>query len=621
MRPAFASAILDMVADTKDRFHFVIREATGELYWKREGEAFLGLEAKQKIPDAETFFRERLRGGDALLAFSEGVRRLKTTGSMSAIPCRFQTGNGREKVLLLSCDRVTDPGTGERYLAGCLADTKLWDKLQLQTGLGSRGKLRADLGRWQKARQPMSYLLIGFANLSEITSCYQRDFETDLLHQIGIFLHDFSRTNGYHLYHTKGADFVLAGEKLGMEDLHAAFLLLQRRFRQGIRRDAITVYPELSGAALVPEDFPQDESALLHALETALLRAEEGENFVRCSGGELEKDRTRLLLVRELRRDIAQGCRGFSVVFQPIVDAGTGSVIAAEALTRWKSSRFGEVPPGLFIPLLEGDPVFPALGRWITRTALREGKILDRAYPGILIHVNVSPVQLAEEHFAEELLEMAESSGFPKTQLCLELTERCRILDPDVLSKMLLALRREGMKIALDDFGTGFSSLGILRRIPADLVKTDRSFILDIEHSKTDQEMIRSIVSLAAGFGQKVCTEGVETQSVRKLLCSLGVAQFQGYLFGRPCPAEELAGAGKKQKMPVAISGNPRRLNTGNRKTSKKRSRQQGADHAGKQDKTGSCACDDRGVALKAHPHLHGTGPSGTARSADLQHG
>ncbi len=579
MRPAFAQAALAMVADTEHRFHFMIRERTGELYWKREGEDFLGIQTGQEIPDARAFFRDRLRSGDTLLAFSEGLRMLRKTGSMSCIPIRLQAGNGREEALLLSCETVTDQRTGERYLAGCLAGAKALEAVQPATGLCGTEKLRTDLAHWQMARQPMSYLLI----------------------------------------HTKGAHFVLAGKALCAENLNAAFCLIQKRLRQGIRRDAVTVYPEIRGAALVPEDFPQDENALIHALETALLRTGVGESLVRCSREELEKDRMRLLLVRELRRDIAQGFRGFSVVFQPIVDAGTGKYIAAETLTRWKSSRFGEVSPGLFIPLLEEDPVFPALGRWITMTALSEGRILDRAYPGILLHVNVSPVQLAGENFAEELLEAVQAAGFPKEQLCLELTERCRILDPDLLSRALRKLRDEGMKIALDDFGTGFSSLGILRKIPADVIKTDRSFILDIENSKRDQEMIRSIVSLAAGFGQKVCTEGVETESVRNLLCSLGVGELQGYLFGRPCAALELAA--KKQKLSVAICGNPRRISSDKRKTSKRRSRQQGADHAGKQDKTGTCACDDGGVAPKAYPHLHGAGPSGTARSADLQHG
>lgn len=619
MRPAFAQAALAMVADTEHRFHFMIRERTGELYWKREGEDFLGIQTGQEIPDAKAFFRDRLRSGDTLLAFSEGLRMLRKTGSMSCIPIRLQTGNGREEALLLSCETVTDQRTGERYLAGCLAGAKALEAVQPATGLCGTDRLRTDLAHWQMARQPMSYLLIGIANLSEITSCYQSGFETDLLHQIGILLHDFSNTHGFLLYHTKGAHFVLAGKALCAENLNAAFCLIQKRLRQGIRRDAVTVYPEIRGAALVPEDFPQDENTLIHALETALLRTGVGESLVRCSREELEKDRMRILLVRELRRDIAQGFRGFSVVFQPIVDARTGKYIAAETLTRWKSSRFGEVSPGLFIPLLEEDPVFPALGRWITMTALSEGRILDRAYPGILLHVNVSPVQLAGENFAEELLEAVQAAGFPKEQLCLELTERCRILDPDLLSRTLRKLRDEGMKIALDDFGTGFSSLGILRKIPADVIKTDRSFILDIENSKRDQEMIRSIVSLAAGFGQKVCTEGVETESVRNLLCSLGVGELQGYLFGRPCAALELAA--KKQKISVAICGSPRRISSGKRKTSKRRSRQQGADHAGKQDKTGTCACDDGGVAPKAYPHLHGSGPSGTARSADLQHG
>ncbi|MDE7137509.1 MAG: EAL domain-containing protein, partial [Ruminococcus sp.] len=135
---------------------------------------------------------------------------------------------------------------------------------------------------------------------------------------------------------------------------------------------------------------------------------------------------------------------------------------------------------------------------------------------------------------------LLQKTGFPSENLCLEITERCRLLDIDILNNMFKIFRKHGIKIALDDFGTGFSSLGVLRTLPIDTVKIDREFVKDIEKSTSDQNTVKFISSLAGAFSAEVCVEGVETAQMRDFLRKYGIKSFQGYYYSKPIPMEEL---------------------------------------------------------------------------------
>lgn len=547
---SFAASYLAMVSDSPGRYHFLVQKATGAWFVSGEAARFLGLPKGCDGREAGTFFREKLRSSSAGPARAQALRLLDGDKEDNApLPLWLQTGAGRERLAFFFLETLTDPDTGEQYLAGCLFPSPAELPYEPVTGLPGRAKLLSDLAARRQQGPLPALLLLQITNLSELTSCYPSAFVTDLLHQFAAFLLHDSQTRKLSCYCLGSGRFVLLGAALCPQDLADCFAGLRARFLRGIPRGTAAAYPELGGAGLPAGEAFWPGEALLRTLERTLLRRGAGRDFVLLEKDEAERERERQVLLRSLRRDIRAGCRGFRVVFQPIVEAGTGKVTAAEALTRWHSKRFGEVSPGRFIPLLEGSPAFLELARWIRETALTQAVSLNLAYPGIRLHLNVSDAELVREDFAEVLTSCAARTGFPKDQICLELTERCRLLDPDALSRILVPCRKAGMTVAIDDFGTGFSSLSLLRKIPVDVIKIDRTFILDIEKSRRDREMIRSIVQLASGFGGKVVIEGVETNAVRELLLSLGADAFQGYLFGRPCPAGELAQKGRAGKI------------------------------------------------------------------------
>ena len=129
---------------------------------------------------------------------------------------------------------------------------------------------------------------------------------------------------------------------------------------------------------------------------------------------------------------------------------------------------------------------------------------------------------------------------FPHEQLCLEITERCRLLDMDLIRNVVVTLRAGGVRVALDDFGTGFSSVGLIKDIPVDSIKIDRSFVINIEADEQESKLVKCFTEVASLFGAKVCVEGIETAAMRDILRKYNVNSFQGYFYSRPIEDEKL---------------------------------------------------------------------------------
>lgn len=240
------------------------------------------------------------------------------------------------------------------------------------------------------------------------------------------------------------------------------------------------------------------------------------------------------MLLTELRGSIIDGCDGFYLSYQPVVDAKSGEMKGMEALLRFEKEPYGNVPPSRFIPLLEQDDLFFELGNWILRQVFYDGKEFLKDNPDLIINVNISYKQIERKEFRSKLISLLTLSGFPPEHLCLELTERCNFLNMDCLRNEVEFFRSCGIKIALDDFGTGFSSFNLLREIPVDFIKIDREFIKDIENSRTDQSIVQAIVQCANNMSIPVCVEGIENKELKDYMMQYDVNKFQGYYFAKP---------------------------------------------------------------------------------------
>jgi len=217
-------------------------------------------------------------------------------------------------------------------------------------------------------------------------------------------------------------------------------------------------------------------------------------------------------------------------------------MIGLEALARWECPGKGIISPAEFIPVAEASGLILPMGRWILRTAC-EQLVAWKEHPvlaGVRIAVNISAHQIQHEHFVTEVFSILNQTGADPANLELELTESLLLQDVEQTIEKMQQLRERGIHFALDDFGTGYSSMCYLKRLPLDKLKIDQSFVQDVMTDSNDVAIIRTIVALGQSLDLAVVAEGVETSEQKQSLSALGCRTFQGYLFSRPVPAQEL---------------------------------------------------------------------------------
>ena len=291
------------------------------------------------------------------------------------------------------------------------------------------------------------------------------------------------------------------------------------------------------GLIIYNNDDTKPEDILRHA-ETALYRAKAGGGnqsvFYETSYGEAVEERFKV--EHELRNAIENG--DLRLYLQPQVKY-KGELDGAEALVRWQHSEKGLIPPGVFIPIAEESDLIVDIGRWVTTTALEIMAKSDMQGTPLSISVNLSPRHFRKVGFVPWIKEVIASTGADPNHLTLEVTEGLFIDDiADVVAKMseLAAL---GIRFSIDDFGTGYSSLSYIKRLPVKELKIDRSFIQDVTTDESDAALVETILSVAKHMHLKVVAEGVETKEQADFLNVRGNITYQGYLYGKPKPAEE----------------------------------------------------------------------------------
>lgn len=245
--------------------------------------------------------------------------------------------------------------------------------------------------------------------------------------------------------------------------------------------------------------------------------------------------------------------------YLPEVDMRTGEVLATEALVRWNHPTRGPVSPAVFIAVAESINLAGDLGRWVLRTACEEfarWRALGVA-DGIVLRVNVSPVQLVTDGFVETVAALMSEFGLERGSVCLEITESVVVQDMDATSITLAGLRDAGVQVAIDDFGTGFSVLSHLKSLPVDVLKIDRSFVADLGENPDDLAIVRAVIALAEAFELELVAEGVETTVAAKTLLHHGCHRAQGFLLSRPLIGEDMASLLAKGRVPVHFSATP----------------------------------------------------------------
>jgi len=294
------------------------------------------------------------------------------------------------------------------------------------------------------------------------------------------------------------------------------------------------------GIALFPADgssYPE----LLKAADTALYRSKEGgRNQISFFTPEMDQAvQERALLDHEMRLGLPAG--QFELHYQPLMRMPDGQIRGVEALMRWRHPHLGQVSPAKFIPVAEQTGFIAALGDWGLEQAMRQAKAwADQGIEGLRVAVNVSARQLMKQALHERVRELLAQTGLDPSLLELELTESLLAENVEQVNASLSAIHALGVRLAVDDFGTGYSSLAYLKRFPIGKLKIDQSFVRDLISDPDDRAIAAAVIQMGHSLGLRVNAEGVESEEQLAQLRAMGVDEVQGYLVGRPQPAEEL---------------------------------------------------------------------------------
>ena len=414
------------------------------------------------------------------------------------------------------------------------------------TGLLNRSSLQEQLGhavrQCQRHGRNLAVLFIDLDRFKNINDTLGHDAGDRLLIEVSRRLFGCLRDSDT-VARWGGDEFVALLEEFGSPN---DLIAVARRILEALARPYTIEHQELVVTASIGiSTFPDDgldASALLRAADIAMYRAKESgkNNFQYYSPQMNVHTFERLTLESSLRRALERG--EFLLHYQPKVGARGEGVVGAEALIRWQHPEMGLVSPMQFIPLAEETGLIVPMGSWVLRTACAQSRTWQSSgLPKIRLGVNISSRQFRNEGLVGEVRNVLRDTGLDPDLLELEITESMLMHDPEQTVRMLNELTAIGIHLAIDDFGTGYSSLAYLKRFPVATLKIDRSFIQDVPADADGVAITLAILAMAHNLRIKVTAEGVETEQQLAFLQQHGCDEIQGYLSGRPLPAEDFA--------------------------------------------------------------------------------
>lgn len=384
-------------------------------------------------------------------------------------------------------------------------------------------------------------VLCGINRMNNINVEHGYSFGNSVLQQAAWLLQEIIGQDGT-VYRMEGAKFAFLTESLSPEEVAVKYDKLRRAAQAGLPVENVRQVLTINGGMIHFSGGSYDERTIHACLNFAYNESKFYHNgkLVNYSGAIGRNTHESLELVSEVRDDILMDCQNFSLRYQPVFSAATEKLVSIEALLCWHSDRFGEVPPSAYVPVLERDFLFEELGYWILRRAMEDALKLLAIKPDLMLNVNISPAQIIDDYLFEEIDKISKAVGFPLKNLCFELTQSCRLIEPDILRRIVHALKRKGILCLIDDFGRGVASIDFLRDLAPNFIKLERDYIMNIK-DVGNLLIVRHLSELASELGTKVCLKGVEDSSIREAIKTFPITNVQGHYYSEAITLDEIA--------------------------------------------------------------------------------
>jgi diguanylate cyclase (GGDEF)-like protein/PAS domain S-box-containing protein len=482
----------------------------------------------------------RLHSGE-IAKFSIEKRYLHSSGATLWVNLTVAHISGPDEELGYDVSVIEDI-TARKQIEHALERMAKYDTL---SGLPNRNLLKDRLdqakARARRAGQPLGFVLFDLDRFKEINDTLGHIVGDALLSELAQRLKSSMRDTDT-VARLGGDEFTVIIEGCASrEDIGVAAAKIHRLFDSPFVVSGQEIYSTPSIGVCVYPDDGEDFAELIKNADIAMYAAKrDGGNGLRFfAKGQHLKSAAGISMHGQLRRALERN--EFELQYQPKVETRSGKVIGFEALIRWPSSERGPIAPPEFIRLAEETGLIVPIGEWVLATAcsdLRKCQIAGLA--DLTVAVNLSGRQFRDERLTTRIATALSRSGVDPRSLELEITESVMMDQSSHTTNILDELVNIGIRVSIDDFGTGYSSLAYLKRFPVHALKIDRGFVRDIETDGDDAAIVKAIVQLAHSMDLRVIAEGVETQEQLAYLAALHCDEYQGFLFSRPLPREEL---------------------------------------------------------------------------------
>ncbi|MFZ1852986.1 MAG: EAL domain-containing protein [Nitrosomonas sp.] len=463
---------------------------------------------------------------------------------------RIRTTHGDELTVRIVCNEFYDESNAK--MGSVIAMTDITDSIELAqrvahqknydalTELPNRSQLLVHFDRMIKTAENTSKIITVFFitldNFKKINDAMGHHAGDKLLKMVSSRLFETLQKDDV-VGRWGGDEFVLLSNHLSKDTgLELAQRLLEI-VRQRFEIDDLEVFVSASiGISYYPENGLTSEIVIKRAATAMYHVKQDGGNQYDCYSAELSAAWTReqITLEKELRTAIKQ--QELQVLFQPIFNVQSHNISRMEALVRWPHPSRGYLSPSSFIPLAENSNQIESLGEMVLKESCQVAyKLIKLGYP-IKVSVNLNPRQLVNRNLPEIVSKILRETDLPAQSLILEMTENAIVNDMGRASRILREIKKLNVTIALDDFGTGYSSLTLLRELPIDILKIDKSFVHKLGENANDLKIVQAIIGLGKKLGLTVIAEGVETEEQVDLLTKHGCFYQQGYYYSRPIP-------------------------------------------------------------------------------------
>ncbi len=497
---------------------------------------------------------------DLTLPDSNGIQAvLKIQEHTQSIPIIVLSGLDNNELALqivkLGAQDFLIKGQGDGYLIGRAIDYAIERKLHEQklnylasydslTGLANRtlfwDRLGRALIRAKRNKTLVALLVIDLDRFKTINDTLGHNVGDELLVQVA---HRFEHSvrDGDTIARLGGDEFAIIIEDVVVHtDVEKVADKILNIMKSPFGLTTQEVYASSSiGVSLYPTDELKAEELLKYADAAMYCAKKSGQNSYRFYAADINQNLlTELDLEAKLRRAVIK--QDFMLYYQPKFNIVTQELIGAEALMRWNHAKDGMISPVVFIPLAEKLGLIDVITDWVIKEACKQNRLWQlEGYQPIRVAINVSPKQFNQKGIAKRILDQIVASNLSPEYVELEITEGALMKDAIKSNEVLNELKNKGIQISIDDFGTGYSSLSYLQKLDLDILKIDQSFVKDILDDADDAEIVSAIIAMAKSLKLDVIAEGVETQAQKNCLVAKGCINAQGYLFGKPVPAEE----------------------------------------------------------------------------------